>query len=65
MYKINSPLCLIKTGQWLPAGEVNDLRGISKKFIGWALENGTIEKVDGTPDDEPEIELADYKGCCG
>ena len=51
-YRVNTPLCIRATGQWIPAGVIADLADCADAFLQWALRTGTIETADPT-DEEP------------
>jgi len=46
LYRVFTPLCVITTGQWIPAGVIADLADISDKMLRWMLEQKWIETAD-------------------
>ena len=59
-YRVNSPLTLTATGQYIPAGVIADLGDCDDGFLHWALKNGTIETADPS-DAEPLYNVATGK----
>jgi hypothetical protein len=47
-FRINTPLAIRASGQWIPAGVIADLSDCQDEFLTWALKNGAIETAEPT-----------------
>lgn len=49
-FRVNTPLAIRATGQWIPAGVIADLSDCGDAFLAWALRGGAIETADPSED---------------
>lgn len=68
-YRVLYPLCLVDTGQWLPAGAIVDLSDLEDVRIQYLLKARYIETADPTEDqpvfNTPQDKVARRPCPCG